>query len=302
MITFEYHFIPNVSGSLRLVCVTDSGVSSIYGGNATILPFERVTGVRLWFSPTRFDAHRFCCEISGTPGISIQFQSTTCEGVGRFVPQSAGYRALVKELHQRLANRNPGVDYLTGVSKLRYAVNFGCLGIGLGGMALAILIFGTAALGAGVIIPLALIAFYTPRTWRWLRTNGSRKYDPLSIPDELLPPGEADGGTAPSHGPPPLPTFEESSVSSPIELEMERALANPAWCGEPPPGGGRWYALEDFGPIAEPGDNSWYGAAGTSTHWADATRYAEEANDKLKAGLIGPPLDPAPQGEQSLAT
>lgn len=300
MSSTEYHYVPNISGSLRLVCLADSGISSVYGGNATVLPFERVTEVRLWFSPTRFDAQRFCCEIVGTPGISISFQSTTCEGLGQFVPQSTAYRALVKELHQRLAHQNPGVNYVTGVSGLRYAVNIGCMGIGLGGMVLAILTFGIVTLGPGAIIPLALIAFYLPRTWRWLRTNKRKNYDPLSIPDALLPPSEADSEIATNHEPPVLPTSKESSPSLPIDRELERTLANPAWSGEPPPGGGRWYNLEDFGPIAEPGDHSWMSVAGSTTHWADATQYAEEANDKLKAGLIGPPLDPPPQGEQPL--
>lgn len=56
--------------------------------------------------------------------------------------------------------------------------------------------------------------------------------------------------------------------------------------------------LDDFGPTAEPRDHSWCSVAGTTTHWADTTEYAAEANQKLKAGLIGPPLDPPPQGEQ----
>ena len=78
--------------------------------------------------------------------------------------------------------------------------------------------------------------------------------------------------------------------------------------GERPPkderpryaGPGRRYRDEDFGPIAEPGDSSWSSAGGNTTHWADAERYAEEANQKLDAGLIAPPADPPPQGEQPL--
>ncbi len=296
----EYHFSPNISGNLQMVCLTESGVTSVYRGNATILPFDRITGVRLWFSPTRFDAQRFCCEISGTTGISIVFQSTTCEGVGQFTPQADDYRTLVLDLHQRLASLHSHVNYLTGVSGIRYAINVGCLGIGLGGMALAILSFGAAALGPGVIIPMALIAFYTPRTWHWLRRNRSKSYDPLAIPDDLLPPPDTIGKGTIAAGPPPLPASGKNEPPVSIENQVERFLADPATNGEQPPGGGRWYTLEDFGPIAEPGDNSWMSVAGTTTHWADATRYAEEANEKLKAGLIGPPLDPAPQGEQPL--
>ena len=163
-------------------------------------------------------------------------------------------------LHHALLPRAGEVRFGTGVSTSRYLFNLGCLLVMLPLLLGVLAMFGIA-IGIPAVLHLVLIAVLLPFVWKWMRRNRPGTYDPRAIPVMLLP----------------------------------AAVAAPA-----APAGTRRYTPEDFGPIAEPGDQRWYGAAGTHTHWADAERYAREANEKLDQMLIGPPRDPPPQGEQPL--
>ncbi len=163
-----------------------------------------------------------------------------------------------------------------GVSTARYALNLGCLLVTLPMLFGVLALFGSA-IGIPAVLHLLLIALLLPFAWKWLRRNRPGSYDPSAIPAALLP----DASAAPADSAP---------------IPRSTAAAGP-WVL---PAGTRRYRLEDFGPIAEPGDDSWYGVAATRTHWADAEEYARAANEKLEQNLIGPPRDPPPQGEQPL--
>jgi hypothetical protein len=177
----------------------------------------------------------------------------------------------VLALHHALLPRAGEVRFGTGVSTSRYLFNLGCLLVMLPLLLGVLAMFGIA-IGIPAVLHLVLIVVLLPFVWRWMRRNRPGTYDPRAIPVMLLP----------------------AAVAAPVAVE--------APVGQEPlaPAGARRYTPEDFGPIAEPGDQRWYGAAGTHTHWADAEQYAREANEKLDQKRIGPPRDPPPQGEQPL--
>ncbi len=289
----SYSFKPNILGNPQVVALTESGMASILGGKATIIPFERVVGVRLWFDPTRFDAERYRCRVDGRNGERILFQSSSCEGLGNFVAQPEEYRQLILDLHARLAAHS-GIRYRAGLGGLRYTCNVVVMCTVFVLLAHVMVAIGMELFGPFVLVQLLVMAWFTPRAWRWIRRNRPLVYEPTAIPSRVIPPGSALHGPAEPDHATLTPAVEVAAPA--INYRPPLPSAHHRYTGP-----GRPYDSEDFGPIAEPGDDSWCSVAGTTTHWADAERYAEEANEKLIAGLIGPPADPPPQGEQPLA-
>ena len=295
----SYTFTPHALASSHALGVVESGVALIAAGTATIIPFERVAAVQLWFDPTRFDAERYRCRISARNGEEILFQSSTCTGLGSFTAQSDDYRAVVLDLHARLAVHGGEVRYMAGVGGLRYAANVGCVGLVLLVLGVVLLTVGFSLLGPFAFIQLLVMAWLTPRAVRWVRRNRPVAYLPTAIPAQVLPPAGAIMAVAPEPVPVPVPEPAAPVVPpAPVQAQVEAAESEkdrPIYMGP-----GRRYEDEDFGPIAAENDSSWCSAGGQTTHWADAMQYAKEANRKLDAGLIGPPKDPPPQGIQPL--
>ncbi len=241
------------------------GITHEIGAVHNLLPLAEVASVALAYAPSRADLARYTCTVTGRRGHVVQLQSTSYRGIADFASQADAYRAFVLALHHALLPRAGEVRFGTGVSASRYLLNLGCLLVMLPLLLGVLALFGTA-IGIPAVLHLVLIVVLLPFVWKWMRRNRPGTYDPRAIPLALLP----------------------------------AAAAAPDGQVPAAPAGARRYTPEDFGPIAEPGDQRWYGAAGTHTHWADAERYAREANEKLDQNLIGPPRDPPPQGEQPL--
>ncbi len=266
-------FKASAASALTYFSVGSEGVSLVRPGVIDALPFEYIESVRLSYMPSRFDSQRYCCDIAGRGGKRMRVLSTSYVGPGRFEPHATEYRAAILALHSALVASGHPVQFGSGISGPRYAFNIGCAVLVVP-IALALLIGMGTAMGVPAFLHALVMLALLPFAWRWLRNNRPQRYSPSAVPPELLPPAPA--------------------VATAPEIAAEPARAAAAVSGT------RRYIDEDFGPIAEPGDQSWYGAAGTKTHWADAERYAQEANEKLDARLIGPPRDPPPQGEQPL--
>ena len=279
----EYRCTTSVFSGEARFGLGPGGITHEIGTVRNVLPLAEVASVALAYEPSRADLARYTCTITGRRGHVVQLQSTSYRGVADFVSQADAYRAFVLALHRALLPRAGEVRFGTGVSTSRYLLNLGCLLVSLPLLLGVLALFGTA-IGIPAVLHLVLIAVLLPFVWKWMRRNRPGTYDPRALPDALLP---AAVTTPAAQVPlPPSPT-RSAQVAAPA--------APPAL-----PAGARRYTPEDFGPIAEPGDQRWYGAAGTHTHWADAERYAREANEKLDQNLIGPPRDPPPQGEQPL--
>ena len=278
-------FKASAASGLNHFSVGSDGVSLVRPGVIDALPFAYIESVRLAYMPSRFDTQRYCCDIAGRGGKRMRVLSTSYVGPGQFESHAAEYRAAILALHSALAGSGHPVQFGSGISGPRYALNIGCAVVAVP-IVLALLIGMGSAIGVPAFLHLLVMLALLPFAWRWLRNNRPQRYSPSAVPPELLPPVAAgEPASAPAATPAP---------AAPAATAAEPARAPTATPGP------RRYIDEDFGPIAEPGDQSWYGPAGTKTHWADAERYAQEANEKLDAGLIGPPKDPPPQGEQPL--
>ena len=287
----QYEFTSSAFSGASLFAVTDSGVALVNAGVTTVLPFADIAPVALAYEPSRVDLARYTCRITGRGGQVILVPSSTYRGIADFESQADAYRDVVFALHRALLPRAPEVRFGSGVSASRYLLNIGCLLVSLP-MLLGVLAIAGTAIGIPAVLHLVIIVALLPFVWKWMRRNRPGVYDPRAIPAALLPPAEARGGQAAEVlQPPPAPMASPraAQAASPVAPNAPSVAS-----------GSRRYTAEDFGPIAEPGDQSWLGAAGYKTHWADAEQYAREANEKLDKNLIGPPLDPPPQGEQPL--
>lgn len=281
--TTQYEFTASAFSGASLFAVTDSGVALVNGGVSTVLPFADIVGVALAYEPSRADLTRYTCRITGSGGQVILVPSSTYRGFADFESQAGAYRSVVLALHGALLSHAVPVRFGSGVSASRYLLNIGCLLVSLPLFLGALSIAGTA-IGIPAVLHLVIIVLLLPFVWKWMRRNRPGVYDPRAIPESLLPPPEKRDERAAASS-----QHASAPVASSAAADAPRVAS-----------GSRRYVAEDFGPIAEPGDPSWLGAAGHKTHWADAEQYAREANEKLDRNLIGPPRDPPPQGEQPL--
>jgi len=254
----------SLSGPQEFI-VNSSGLLRRHGNVVSHVEATEISSVNLRHSPSRFDSARYCCEIALRNGQRLRVVSTSYVGPGSFKSLADDYRAFVFALHDETMRASSAhrVRFTGGAGWGRFALNVAAVLLALP-VVLVVLVLAGAAMGVPGFLHLMAFLALLPLTGWWLWCNRPVTYDPAQIPERLLPPGAA-------------------------RIATEAVDTGP-----------RRYRPVDFGPIAEPGDGSWSSAGGNTTHWADAARYADEANEKLAAGLIGPPADPPPQGEQPL--
>ncbi len=287
MSTTLYSFQAGAVSPKLILTTSTEGLLVIENLKPRVIPWAKFRRVQLGFDPTRFDKNRYRCRLFMEDGAVLTIFSTTFKSLGNFEAQDVEYFKFIEALHDHLQRYGSGVAFGGGVGGARYTLNAIAAVFGFVVFSLVLLIGGLAA-GPLFFIPLILWIFLARAVWKWFAINRGEAYDPRKIPAKLLPDiGDAAIVTLEAEA----PAVTAASSASATVMTATPTAVKP---------GTRRYRDEDFGPIAEPGDQSWYGVAGTKTHWADAERYAAEANAKLDAGLIGPPADPPPQGEQSL--
>lgn len=149
-----------------------------------------VREVRLEFSPTRVEPVRYRCTVTLRTGERLVFFNRTYTGVMQFRPTDAAFRVWVTALLEHVARRAPAARFVAGATKVNYVVGaIGGVVIVLCLMVVLVFLLRTGAWSL-VVLKAALIVFYLPTAWRWLRRNRAGTFDPRRPPPEVLPASE----------------------------------------------------------------------------------------------------------------
>ena len=151
------------------------------------LEFGDVRKLQLRYSPGRLVERRYTLDLIARRGKRLRINNLHYRGFADFEDRSDSYRPFVLNLHRALALANPALQCAGGSTWAGHLLH---LGIALG-LLLLLAVAGLALLSAGlawlIVVKLALIVFYMPRLWRFLKRNRPGRYDPLTPPEHLLP-------------------------------------------------------------------------------------------------------------------
>lgn len=168
-------------------CVLDErGIHSSAQGRAEcFISYRGIARISLRYSPTRFFTNRYTCTVHSNDGRKLEIQNNSFEKIGRFLDLSAAYRVFVTELHERTKSIK-GIRFSGGDTPLRYVLYSVLTVFAVVLVAFVLLAFGPGP-GVLIIVRLLFIAFLLIYSIRHLRQNRPRRYDPASIPKDLLP-------------------------------------------------------------------------------------------------------------------
>ena len=148
-----------------------------------------IAKVRPVFDPTRVQLNRYVLNITTRKGKQIKLASMSYKGISDFEDLAPSYAAFVRALHEQMARINPSIQYVRGISKLGYA------------MSMLVMVFLIALLGVAgfllingvthpiVWVKLALLLYFTPMLYKYLKRNKPGVYDPAHVPEDLIPQG-----------------------------------------------------------------------------------------------------------------
>jgi hypothetical protein len=167
-----------------------SGVK-IEPGGAARFPHAGITELRLSFDPTRFDTHRYRCDVRIAGGAGTLW-STHFAGVGEFEDRAATYTPFVRAVIARVAAANPNCTFRAGTRPLAYwAGQLFLLAMTLVAI-WVIAMVGGSALSEVTWTKLFVVIGLIPLALAYARKNRPRRFLPSAIPDDVLPSGNTD--------------------------------------------------------------------------------------------------------------
>jgi hypothetical protein len=152
------------------------------------LAYTDIRSVNLRYAPTRVVRDLFVMDILDIYGLHLIVSNTYWNKPMDFTLKNSEFREFVVQFHKELNQTGGHIQYLAGISKLKY---YGYIAMSLVIYAFLItLIF--IMLFSGFLIPIAilkivLIAVYTPRLISYLKKNKPLRYLPLALPAGVLP-------------------------------------------------------------------------------------------------------------------
>ena len=150
------------------------------------LPFSKLISVNCSYEPNRVQANRYVIKLSTAKSSHI-IASTSYVSLGNFEDRGESFRSFVMDLHRKIVEVNPAVVFKQGSSQAGYifsifvTVGLICL---FGGLALVTLLMGLIPIA---ILKGAILLFMFPRLIRYVKKNKPGNYDPLNIPEDVLP-------------------------------------------------------------------------------------------------------------------
>jgi hypothetical protein len=110
----------------------------------------------------------------------------TYRGVYDFHDKSADYVEFVHALVAAIASSS-SCRFVAGADGGRYALSVAGFLVAVGAVALVLVFALTTGLWWLVLAKAALIVFYLPAAWGWLRRNREQVFAPNAVPTDVLP-------------------------------------------------------------------------------------------------------------------
>ena len=148
---------------------------------------DEIAGVHMRYAPTRFAGNRYVTRIAFRKGGSVELTNMDFRGFADFVALDADYTLFLRALHERLAVKGRDVAYRKGSGAAGYVANAVLTVFILAMIALAFVLLFNLGFVWIAVVKLAIILFFVPTLFRYLRRAKPGTYDPLRLPEDSLP-------------------------------------------------------------------------------------------------------------------
>lgn len=149
--------------------------------------YDDIAEVRLAFVPTRVSRNRYRTQIIFRQGGMVELFNTDYQGFGKLPEKNDEYVAFLRELHRRIAASAAPTLFRKGNSTIAYVFNLLLTLFIFAMVALAFLLLANLGLIWIAVIKLGIILFFIPTLIRYIRRAKPATYDPLHVPDDMLP-------------------------------------------------------------------------------------------------------------------
>jgi hypothetical protein len=157
------------------------------GEGALRMPLAEISELRLSYDPTRFETSRYRCDVTSKRNGRALIVSVSYVSPANFENRAATYVPFVRAIALAVAHANPACKFVAGRPLARYLASHAFLLLAL--VLLVSVLYATGVPVIGVVaIKVALIAAFVPTMIRYARANRPRVFDPLNVPEDVLPP------------------------------------------------------------------------------------------------------------------
>jgi hypothetical protein len=172
----------------------DSLVHNRADGTVDRRKLSDVVSVRLRYAPTNAKTWRYAFEIRFKAGHAWHIDNGHFVGIADFEDRSASFVPFVRDVIQLVSQHAPQARAFLGSSWTSYLLQVGFLVIAFSALAGVLLMLPIGAGISGmVVVKLAIIAFFLPVLFKWVRRALPQGVPINAIPDDAYPPVESGG-------------------------------------------------------------------------------------------------------------
>jgi len=172
----------------------DSLVHKRADGTVARRQLSEVASVRLRFAPTNAKTWRYAFEIRFKAGHAWHIDNGHFAGIADFEDRSATFVPFVREVIQLVSQHAPQARAFLGSNWTSYVLQVGFLVIAFSALAAVFLLLPIGPGISGlVVVKLAIIAFFLPVLFKWIRRALPQGVPINAIPDDAYPPVNGAG-------------------------------------------------------------------------------------------------------------
>jgi len=183
----RYAYKASLIGAAYQFELTEQGLSWRIAGRSGVWPYLDIATVRLSYRPVSMQSRRFRADIENAEGARIAVFSTSWQTAALMAPQDQDYRALMTQLHARLAKAGSRALLIGGLRPGFYAaaiVLLTLLAIAMAGLFVRAIATGEWA-GASFLVGFA--ALFAWQIGGFVARNRPQAYGFDHLPEALLP-------------------------------------------------------------------------------------------------------------------
>lgn len=156
-------------------------------GNSYKIEYKDIYSIRLLFAPSRVNKNQYVIEITDTKGILTKIKNIHFKGVANFEDKSNDYNNFVIELNKNIYKIKPNVIFITGINSGKYYFYLILLGFSFLVLFASLLFMISFGIVWIAIAHILAILYLIPLSKKFMKKNKPGKFDPLKIPDNILP-------------------------------------------------------------------------------------------------------------------